>query len=190
MAKINNKNSPEKQAAQHLANLLGRDVSGFESQRTPQISKDDQKADQIVADLLNGKRKEEGFDIEKCLADDPVWPYNTQLPYIIIAYILREEDTRSTKLFQEIDPDVFNNKFARFLFFRIKELRQENEFSIYRVQNSIENYGQYVSGHELTPIYKLSFYRLWFMTLATYPTVQQFELTLSKLRENKAKLER
>jgi hypothetical protein len=190
MAKTNNKNSPEKQAAQHLANLLGRDVSGFEPQRTPQSIKDDQKAEQILAELLSGKRKEEGFDIEKCLSDHLVWPYDTHLPFIIIAYILREEDTRSTKLFQEIDPDIFNNKFARFLFLRIKELRQENEFNIDCVQNSIENCGQEVFGHELSPIYKLSYYRIWFKTLATYPTVQQFDLTLSKLRENQARFER
>ena len=188
MAKNNKKNSPEKQAAQYLANLMSRNVSGFEPERTPQSIKDDQKAEQILAELMSGERKVEGFDIEKCLSDHPVRSWYIDLPFIIIAYILRVEGVRSTELFREIDPNVFNNKFARFLFLKIEELHQENEFSIDRVQNAIENCGQEVFGYELSPNFKLSLYSTWFKTLATCPTVQQFDITLSKLRENKAKL--
>ncbi len=179
-----NKKVPEKQAAQYLANLLGRNVAGIE----PNAITEDPDPEQVLNDLLVGKRKVEGFDIEKCLSNYSSWPLDIFLPYIIVAYLLRIDDMRKIEFINDIDPDIFLcNKFARYLYTKVKELIQENEFSVERIQNSIEDCGQDVFGYPLSPILKLSLYTNWFKTLDTDPTSQQFNLALSILRANKAK---
>lgn len=185
MSKKNNKNSSANQAAQYLDNLVGRNVSGFEPERTSQTIIEDQKAQQILAELLSGKRKVEAIDIEKSFMDRPVNLSRVYIPFIVIAFIIREDDARRARLLGKIDPDVFDNKFARFLFLQIKKLHQENQFSIENVQNSIDNCGKEVFCYELSPTLRLSLFHRWFQTLATYPTAQQYDIALSKLSENK-----
>lgn len=179
MSDKNNKKHPEDQAAQYLANLMGKNVAGFEPQPVVQYP----SPEQILNDLLSGKRGEKGFDIEKCLSNPSDWPWKTYLPYLIMAYILHADNKRKVEVLTSISPEIFNDKFARFLFLKIRDLIQEDRFSIEEVQRSIECCGQIVFGYELTPILKLSLYSRWFKTLATEPSVYQFSTALTMLQE-------
>jgi hypothetical protein len=183
MRKNNKNKSSIEKSAQHLANLMGVNVAGFKPQY-----QEDPESEQLLAELLSGKKKVDGFDIEKCLSDDSR-SWGNELSLIVIAYILRAESMGSIESFNEIDSNIFiKDKFAHFLFLKIKKLRQENKFTLEQVQDSIQNCGHDVFGYQLSPRLRFSLYWWWFKTLATYPTTQQFKSALAKQIGKMAKM--
>lgn len=167
---------PAQDAAHHLANLLGREVSGC----APDACAGDAYAGQIVAELLAGQRTVPGLDCEVGQSH----PYTRQrdAAFIALAYLLRAQPAERAALLARLHDEDVSNAIARFFLRQVRAGADRDG-----IQAAIEGCGPQVFGQELNPTLRLSVYNWWFATLSAAPTRAQFERAAAVLSGDEKK---
>lgn len=119
--------NPAEQAAQNLANLLGRSVAGF----IPSSNDDGESLPPLDLDIELFRRR------------------NVSLASVVVmAGLLRSKETRRQAILRHITPEYFGEKsFDRFLFERIAtRLHQHEDISLSEIETSVTEFGPTVYG--------------------------------------------
>ncbi len=162
--KNKNSNSAKKAAensAQHLANLLQRNVAGFDPEP---ILDQGPSPDEIVEGLISGRLKPAPFD-----GTDPteIW-FSTDAPFIVISGLMNGSQEVREQILEKVTEFIFRDKFLGKIFYELRLIAQNREMTpenIDSIRKRIPEIWKASRSHTLEGPMKAGIFYRWYQML-------------------------